>query len=664
MAEGTFDLAHHQGTMSGTVPAVGPVDVLQDGTTWYGKVPSVVSTSAKPWIKVDLTASLAKLSSLSPELFSQALAGDLPPVLEILEGVGREIHDKGSAKLRDVTTTHLQAIATLDRAQATAPTSDRAALAALASVLGAKTLPLDVWIDTAGRVRQLRYAVDNAKLNPPGTSLTGTTTSTIELYNFGSRFTPSLAPPIDQVIDINDLLSRGGMANTSNSANGPANTTGGPCPPGTSSSTTTSSSSSTITALSSTTTTTVPCPSSPGTGLATPKRPGQPVQPGGSSAIGPSGGGGPVPIGATGPPQAIVIGSVGNYSGLLGRAQLPMIQAVEDWVGYINSKGGLFGHPVRLIVEDDRGDSSQYVADLKDLVDNAHVVAFVENAAPATIASGDQYLRSVGVPVIGTACANAIDDTSPVIFPQCPTLADQYYGQVRDAVVYGGGANLAVLYCVEAPSCADGNATLVDKGQAQQAGATVKYDQQISLAQPDFTSECLNAKNSTAQLLAVLADPATVDRVARSCSNAGYHPSYLEGPGSVVYATKDETAIQRLLLAMPTFPFTGSATPAQAEFQQVMKASSDQTPGPGESFGWTAAEEFELAAIKAGQTAKLISPRTLIDALGTFSNETLGGLSVPLNFIGTHAAPASCWFPMQAQKGNWSILNSGQMLCR
>jgi branched-chain amino acid transport system substrate-binding protein len=342
-----------------------------------------------------------------------------------------------------------------------------------------------------------------------------------------------------------------------------------------------------------------------------------------------------------------------------------MIAGVEVWVENINRKGGLFGHPVGLIVADDRGDSSQHVAYLKQLVENDHVLAFVENATAAPIASGDQYLRSVGVPVIGSACANAVDDTSPVIFPQCPTLSDLYYGAVRNGVVYGGATNLAILYCVEMSICSDGKASLVDKGGAKQAGAALKYVSQVSVAQPDYASECLNASNVGAQLMLVLGPWDMYQRVVRSCKNsAGFTPPYLEGPISATFASKDQPELKTLLLAMPTFPFTGTATPAQTEFQQAMKSLYSQPPGPGESMGWTAAKEFELAVLRAGQATHLISSKTLIDALHAFNNETLGGLSVPLNFGGGTAAPASCWFPMQATGGSWSALNSGQMQCR
>jgi hypothetical protein len=158
----------------------------------------------------------------------------------------------------------------------------------------------------------------------------------------------------------------------------------------------------------------------------------------------------------------------------------------------------------------------------------------------------------------------------------------------------------------------------------------------------------------------VVGTPQGFSRFLKSCGST----TYVVGPDSVLYPTKDQLGSSKLFLAMPTFPFIGATTPAQAEFQQVMHSLSSEPPGPGESMGWTAAKEFELAAIRAAQYSHEISPRALIAALQTFNNETLGGLSVPLNFGSGHAAPANCWFPMQASGGNWSVLNSGQMLCR
>jgi hypothetical protein len=188
---------------------------------------------------------------------------------------------------------------------------------------------------------------------------------------------------------------------------------------------------------------------------------------------------------------------------------------------------------------------------------------------------------------------------------------------------------------------------------AKQAGASLTYQAQYSLVQPD--PPC-----AYADMVLVLGTPQGFSRTLKACGST----TYVVGPDSVTYATKDQLGSSKLFLALPTFPFTGTATPAQAEFQQVMHSLGNQTPGAGESMGWTAAKEFELAAIRAAQNSHEISPRALIAALQTFNNETLGGLSVPLNFGAGHAAPANCWFPMQATGGNWSVLNGGQMACR
>jgi branched-chain amino acid transport system substrate-binding protein len=391
---------------------------------------------------------------------------------------------------------------------------------------------------------------------------------------------------------------------------------------------------------------------------------------GGGTASGPGGGGSTgVPgstgsIGTPGQTGPIVVCSVGDYSGLAGPPQAPMATAVQVWAKYIDNNGGLFGRQVQVIVEDDQGDPSQYDSDIQGCVQNDHVMAFVENAAALTIASGDQYLRSVNVPIIGTACANDIDDTSPVIFPQCPTVADEYYADIRNAVLNGGGTKLAFLYCQEAQTCAEGKTDLVDNGLASQAGAQIVYSAQVSLAQPDFTSECLGAEQAGATMMFVLEDPTGVERAAQSCAQQNYYPVYAQGSATVFQNTPSQPGFKSLDVSLPTFPFTSGSGAAAQLFQQVMKEYYGKAPGPAEAMGWAAAEEFQLAATKAAQMFKSITPANLIAALRTFTDETLGGLTVPLDFSSGHATPPNCWFAVKAVNGSWVTLNNGQYTCQ
>ena len=54
-----------------------------------------------------------------------------------------------------------------------------------------------------------------------------------------------------------------------------------------------------------------------------------------------------------------MIGSVGEYSGLLGPILAPGVKSVQAWVAATNAKGGLNCHPVKLVVYDTGGDPAR-----------------------------------------------------------------------------------------------------------------------------------------------------------------------------------------------------------------------------------------------------------------------------------------------------------------
>ena len=372
------------------------------------------------------------------------------------------------------------------------------------------------------------------------------------------------------------------------------------------------------------------------------------------------------PVGTPGETGRIVIGSVGNYSGIAAPPQQPMARAAQVWVEYVNNRGGLFGRPVQLIVVDDRGDPAQHVAALRELVENRKVVAFVANAAALTVASGRQYLESVKVPVFGTACANTTEFTSPIFFPQCEPVTDVYYSVVQAGVELGGTSpEFAMIACSEAQTCTDGYDAVVTKGAATKAGGKVVYTARASLAQPDFTSECRGARSAGAKIVYVLLDPTGVIRFGQSCARQGYRPVYAQTSATVFYETKDQPGFENLMVVTQLFSFVSRDTPARKEFGDVMASLYGKEPGPGEAYGWASAKLFAEVATRAAAQFRSISPKTLVDAAHTFQGETLGGLTVPLTFpAGGPAQIPPCGFVTRVQGGQWVALNNGQPLCR
>jgi branched-chain amino acid transport system substrate-binding protein len=341
-----------------------------------------------------------------------------------------------------------------------------------------------------------------------------------------------------------------------------------------------------------------------------------------------------------------------------------MPEAIKAWAGMVNGRGGLFGRPVQLIVVDDGSDPSRHVAALRDLVENRKVVAFVGNFAAITANAGRQYLEQVGVPVIGTSCALAVESQSPAFFDQCSPVDDIYINVARTAARFGPPSKkMAIFYCAEAEVCRYGDTVLAEKGGARKAGMEIVYRAQMSLVQPDYTAECINARNAGADVVFAILDPNGNARIAQSCARQGYRPQFVAAHNSPVEA-RTKTGLENILLAVPTFPFAGLNTPPAQEFVRVYSQTIGKAPGPVASMGWVSAKLFELAATRAAGAAKSISPRTLVDALHAMSGETLGGLAVPLTFpAGKGSVQPSCWWAMQGTPDGWKTLEGGKLLC-
>jgi hypothetical protein len=129
--------------------------------------------------------------------------------LSYLEGASDSVRDMGTQTVGGVATTHYHAIVSIDRLiarmTARAPAGQRAAVRSsyerLRTMIGSSTYPMDVWLDSAGRVRQLRYAMRMPSL---GASMA----ITMGLSDFGVpvRVTP---PPASRTTDYLAFLKAG-----------------------------------------------------------------------------------------------------------------------------------------------------------------------------------------------------------------------------------------------------------------------------------------------------------------------------------------------------------------------------------------------------------------------------------------------------------------------
>ena len=404
-----------------------------------------------------------------------------------------------------------------------------------------------------------------------------------------------------------------------------------------------------------------------------PSQPGRNVAPASSASTSASssssGTGGaeraPRPAGAVAPGSRSPIGlaSVGTYTGPAGTILVGFSQGAQLWVKYINAKGGLGGHPVKLAVSDDGGDPARHDMLVRQAVERDHVVAFLDNAEPFSSPGTTEYIRQKRVPVIGISTAEPWAYTNPMYFPQSSsgdelgrTFGPPVFAQMKAT----GKTKLATIYCAESPACGVAEESIAKS--ADGTGIELVYRAKVSLAQPDFTAECLSASRAGAQVFFMVVDQNSTGRAATACSRQGYRPTYaLTHPG-VSDALKDNPLLDGAIGGSGVFPWFQSNTPATADFQQARATFGASLPnGASLASGWTAGKILELAGANLPEPA---TSAALLEGLWSIRGNDLGGLTYPLTFTRDRPAKAmACWYTVAIANGAWVSPNSWARHC-
>jgi branched-chain amino acid transport system substrate-binding protein len=375
--------------------------------------------------------------------------------------------------------------------------------------------------------------------------------------------------------------------------------------------------------------------------------------------VSPSPGGGSAP----GPKSPILLGTVGTYSGPVGSVFKPAVDAVQVWIRQVNDGGGLNGHPVRLFVYDDGGDPARQRAEAQDAIEQRKVIAFVQNSMGVSGQGGQDYINSKRIPTVGTDTGAPWVYDNPMIFPQTtsgPLVFQWSVWGAAQQTVPAGKTKFGILMCAEAAAC--DTYARVAAATAPKAGFQLVYQGRASLAQPDFTAECLNAHNAGAQVILVGMDGNSLGRAASSCARQDYKPVWASVSSLIVERQKSDPNLDGMAATSPVFPWFQSNTPAAAAFHDALKTYGGAAPSAGSAVGWVSAKLFEKAA------AAMPEPPTseaVLQGLWALRDETLGGLTQPLTFVENQPAPkVMCGFNFTTKAGAWVSADAFKLNCR
>ena len=361
----------------------------------------------------------------------------------------------------------------------------------------------------------------------------------------------------------------------------------------------------------------------------------------------------------------VVIASVGTLSGPVGATVASVAKGAQLWVKHINQKGGLNGHQVNLVLFDDGGDSARHRSQVQEAIERHKAIAFLANVEVVTGHASIEYITSKRVPVVGSDTANEyFYNTSPMYFPQ----ASHGELMVLSAIAGPGGllipegkTKLGTLACVEAEVCRAANP--IWEKFAKRIGWDLVYQTNASLGQPDFTAQCLAARNAGVQFFMAAIDPNSMDRIIASCLRQGYHPVFGELQAMAADSQKGDPKFEGIVATSNVFPYFQSGTPATDEFQEAMRTLGRDTakPGVGLAQGWVAGKLLEKAATHLPEPP---TSAAILAGLWSIRDDTLGGLTNPITFMQDQPAkPQGCWYDMTIRNGQWKAPNGFRLNC-
>lgn len=346
--------------------------------------------------------------------------------------------------------------------------------------------------------------------------------------------------------------------------------------------------------------------------------------------------------------------------GFLAAGDTQVAAGVNVWEQAVNAAGGINGHPVDLITYDDQGDPAKAVANAHKAIDNDKVAALMD------LTSNDSgwapYAEAKKVPVIGLASYNVtVYGKLSMFFPANIMQPGFSYGAAQ-SLKDRGAKKTAIITCAETPACV---ATVKPfQAFAKSVNTPSVYTGKAAAASPDYSAQCLGAKQSGAQGVYLAMSSDVGIRVIDACAQQGYAPQFFVGGGFIPISAWSDKAVQgHLISTAGGFPWTKGDNP---EVQKFIDAMTKYAPkyvkerSPNLSAGYTGGLMIEKALANASGD---VTTQTVLDGLLAFKDETLNGLSMAkLTFNKTGGQPMMpCTFVVEA--GNVGFKGVGQAVC-
>lgn len=305
------------------------------------------------------------------------------------------------------------------------------------------------------------------------------------------------------------------------------------------------------------------------------------------------------------PKEPYRIGAVLSVTGFAAPAGDNERKGVLLAVDQINAAGGIDGHPVELLLEDDESDPTKAVAAMLKLTGEGNVAAILGPSFSSAAMASLDAIRNGGVPVLAMVGAAQVTQAGiPNIFRVAPTDA------ITVRVILDYLANqlkvkkLGILHLSDAYSTGGAEAF---RTLAPNYGMEVVARESGQPSDTDYTTQLINLMGSDAEALLIWFAGPNGAAAAKNATQLGIsvplifpssiNRSFLEAAGEsaegIVFAGSKFSVAAQLPEGDPQYE-------AIQKFTQVYQAAYNAPPDMFGGFGWDAAYITFEALARAG----------------------------------------------------------------
>jgi branched-chain amino acid transport system substrate-binding protein len=366
---------------------------------------------------------------------------------------------------------------------------------------------------------------------------------------------------------------------------------------------------------------------------------------------------------STAPPKPtkseIVIGTLLQLNGSTATVHKPTVDVANAWVAWVNAeKGGINGHPVRVVFKDSKNNATDAAAAARELVEQDKIIAAVGSSDTAPELAWTKVFVDAKVPVIGgNASADAAwhASTSVGLFPLNQTQAAGTTANFGVAKA-NGASKFGAILCLESPACAA--ADPIYKGLAESIGIPYVGSVLVANSDPNYTAACLSLKNAGADWVNLGVAIFVAEKVIKDCAAQGFKPSW--GASS---ATLDPAIVEPLSKTAGSFSGFMQGFPYflnNAAVKNFLAVTAKYSPGkevrnPQQTVAWSAFEMFRKAMANASDNPTAAEVMT---AMNNVKNEDLDGLLVEKMSFTAGQVPNkyNCLWLTKLVNGSWSVV--------